>query len=155
VPYQSVDDWYKSELTQNYDKMKSYQLEYYYDGNWKPEYDKWLDIPAGWTINKEYEIIAKCSALTYDMIFTQPVVYEFKNLKMPTLLIIGQRDRTALGKAKAPKQVQEKLGNYPVLGKIISKRINADLLAIENAGHLPHIETYQQFITPLVAFLKL
>ena len=154
VPYQSVDDWYKSELQQNYDKLKAYQLQFYYDNKWKPEYDKWLNIPAGWTINKEYAVIAKNAALTYDMIFTQPVVYEFKNVKAPTLLIIGQRDRTALGKAKAPKEIQEKLGNYPILGKTIAKEMDAELIEIENAGHLPHIETYQQFITPLLKFLK-
>lgn len=155
VPYQSVDDWYAGELKQDYGKMKAYQLEFYYDNKWKPEYDKWLNPVAGWTKNKEYAIIAKASALTYDMIFTQPVVYEFGNLKMPALLIIGQRDRTALGKGKAPKEVQPTLGNYPALGKMASKKIpNSELVEIENVGHLPHIEAYKQFITPLLKFLN-
>lgn len=155
VPYQSVDEWYVGELQQNYDRMKAYQLEFYYDNKWKPEYDQWLNPVAGWTKNKEYPIIAKVSALTYDMIFTQPVVYEFKNLKMPTLLIIGQRDRTALGKGKAPEEVQQTLGNYPALGKITAKKIlNSELLEIDNIGHLPHIEAYEQFITPLLKFLN-
>jgi pimeloyl-ACP methyl ester carboxylesterase len=155
VPYQSVDDWYAAELKQDYKSMKEYQLKFYYGGQWKPEYDKWLAVPAGWTINKEYPIIAKNSALTYDMIFTQPVVYEFENLKMPVLLIIGQRDRTALGKAKAPKEAQEKLGNYPELGKATAKKIkNATLAELDNVGHLPHIEAYDKFIKPLKEFLK-
>ncbi|PZR23797.1 MAG: alpha/beta hydrolase [Flavobacterium psychrophilum] len=155
VPYQSVDDWYAGELKQNYQTMKEYQLKFYYDNQWKPEYDKWLLPVAGWTVNKDYAVIAKSSALTYDMIFTQPVVYEFENLKMPVLLIIGQRDRTALGKGKAPKEVQEKLGNYPLLGKETAKKIpNAVLVEIENTGHLPHIEVYDKFITPLKEFLK-
>lgn len=155
VPYQSVDDWYQQELKQDYQKMKDYQLTFYYGGQWKPEYDKWLEIPAGWTINKDYPVIAKASALTYDMIFTQPVVYEFENLKMPVLLIIGQRDRTALGKAKAPKEVQEKLGDYPALGKSAAKKIkNSTLAELDNVGHLPHIEAYDRFITPLLSFLK-
>jgi len=155
VPYQSVDDWYQAELKQDYAKMKDYQLKFYYDNKWKPEYDRWLNINAGWTLNKDYAIIAKNAALTYDMIFTQPVVYEFQNLKMPTLLIIGQRDRTALGKAKAPKEAQEKLGNYPQLGKDTAKKIpNASLVEIDNVGHLPHIEAYDKFIAPLKEFLK-
>lgn len=155
VPYQSVDQWYAEELKQDYQKMKDYQLKFYYDNKWKPEYDKWLLPVAGWTVNKEYAVIAKSSALTYDMIFTQPVVYEFGNLKMPVLLIIGQRDRTALGKGKAPKEVQEKLGNYPVLGKETAKKIpNAILVEIENTGHLPHIEVYDKFIAPVKGFLK-
>ncbi|KGO85337.1 alpha/beta hydrolase [Flavobacterium rivuli WB 3.3-2 = DSM 21788] len=155
VPYQSVDDWYAAELKQDYQKMKDYQLKFYYDNKWKPEYDRWLNINAGWTLNKEYPVIAKNAALTYDMIFTQPIVYEFENLKMPVLLIIGQRDRTALGKGKAPKDVQEKLGNYPVLGRETAKKIkNATLVEIDNVGHLPHIEAYDKFIGPFKEFLK-
>ncbi|MCH5598443.1 alpha/beta fold hydrolase [Niabella ginsengisoli] len=52
VPYQSVDDWYKRELGQSYEKIKSYQLKSYYDGKWKPEYDEWANLLAGWTLNK-------------------------------------------------------------------------------------------------------
>lgn len=155
VPYQSVDDWYTSELQQDYDKMKAYQKEFYYGGNWKPEYEKWLAAPAGWTKSKDYPVIAESSALAYDMIFTQPVVYEFENLKVPALLIIGQRDRTALGKGKAPKAVQETLGNYPALGKMTQKKIpGSGLVEIDNVGHLPHIEAYEKFIGPLLQFLN-
>ena len=39
---------------------------------------------AGWTLNKNYKIIAWNSALTYDMIFTQPVCYEFQNISSHT-----------------------------------------------------------------------
>jgi|SRR6218665_2262643 len=155
VPYQSVDDWYKTELAQDYDKMKDYQLKFYYGGQWKSEYDKWIAAPAGWTVNKDYPVVAKSSALTYDMIFTQPVVYEFENIKTPTLLIIGQRDRTALGKGKAPKEIQETLGNYPALGKTIAKKIqHSKLVELDNVGHLPHIEAYDRFISPLLTFLN-
>ena len=105
--------------------------------------------------NKEiYPTVAKNAAITYDMIFTQPVCYEFQNLKMPVLLIIGQRDRTALGKAKAPAAIQEKLGNYPVLGRETAKKTpNAKLAEIDGIGHLPHIEAYDRFIKPLKEFL--
>jgi hypothetical protein len=51
------------------------------------------------------------------MIFTQPVFYEFGNIKAKTLLIIGQGYRTALAKGKAPKEIQETFGNYQLLGK--------------------------------------
>lgn len=156
VPYQSVDDWYAAELKQDYEKIKNYQLTFYYDNKWKPEYDRWVNILAGWTLNKAiYPTVAKNAALTYDMIFTQPVCYEFQNLKMPVLLIIGQRDRTALGKAKAPKGVQDTLGNYPKLGRETAKKIkNCSLVEIDGIGHLPHIEAYEQFVKPLKAFLS-
>ncbi len=155
IPYQSVDAWYASELKQTPESMKKYQQDSYYGGKWNAAYEKWLAPFAGWTKNKKYSIIAKSSALTYDMVFTQPVLYEFGNLKMPVLLIIGQRDRTALGKANAPADVKEKLGNYPVLGRETAKKIpNAQLVEIEDTGHLPHIEAYEKFIAPVLAFLK-
>ncbi|AKQ45359.1 alpha/beta hydrolase [Rufibacter radiotolerans] len=155
VPYQSIEQVYANELKQTQAGIKKYQLENYYGGQWKPEYDKWADLLAGWTIGSDYPKIAWNAALTYDMVFTQPVVYEFDQLKMPTLLIIGQRDRTALGKANAPAQVKDKLGNYPVLGKEAAKKIpQAKLVELENVGHLPHIEAYNRFLEPFLAFLK-
>ena len=89
------------------------------------------------------------------MIITQPVCYEFENIKAPTLLIIGQRDRTALVNTKTAEEVKSKLGNYPELGKSTAKKIpSAELIEIENVGHLPHIEAYPKFISPLLLFLK-
>lgn len=155
VPYQSVDKWYKGELQQNYEKIKQYQLDNYYAGQWKPAFEKWALLQAGWTVGPDYPRVAWNSALTYDMIFTQPVFYEFENIKAPTLLIIGQRDRTALGKASVPEEVKKTMGNYPELGQTISKRIpHAKLVPVAGVGHLPHIEAYPQFIQPLLEFLK-
>lgn len=155
VPYQTIDEWYKTELNQNYTKIKQYQLKSYYGNQWKPEYEKWVIILAGWTKNRDYPIIAWNSALQYDMIFTQPVCYEFDAIKVPTLLIIGQRDRTALLKDKAPKDIQERLGDYPKLGKETAKKIkNSQLFEMKNVGHLPHIEAFDKFISSLKSFLK-
>lgn len=155
VPYQSVDDWYKGELDKNYEKLKAYQKESYYDGNWKPEYEPWVQLLAGWTLNENYPLIAWNAALTYDMIFTQPVVYEFENITVPTLLIIGTRDRTALGKNLVDAETRKTMGLYNELGKQTQSKIpNSQLVEIPNVGHLPHIEAFQEFITPFIQFLK-
>ena len=155
VPYVDVDQWYQQELKKNADGIKKYMRESYYDGKWKPEYDEWVNILAGWTLSPEYPTVAWNSALTYDMIFTQPVVYEFPNIKAPTLLIIGQRDRTALGKNLVSEEVRKTMGNYPELGRTTQKAIpNSKLIEIDNIGHLPHIESYDRFITPLLKFLQ-
>ncbi len=155
VPYQSVEDWYAEELKQDRETIKNYQLASYYDNKWKPAYDKWVDMLAGWTTNIDYPRIAWNSALLYDMIFTQPVCYEFEKITAPTLLIIGQRDRTALGKNKAPENTRGQLGNYPLLGRETAGKIrNSTLVELANTGHLPHIESYDQFIQPVLAFLN-
>jgi pimeloyl-ACP methyl ester carboxylesterase len=155
VPYQTVETWYQSELKQDFNSIKKYQLENYYGGQWKPEYDEWVTLLASWTLSPEYSRIAWNAALTYDMIFTQPVCYEFEYIKAPTLLIIGQRDRTALGKAQVPDEVKKTLGNYPELGKLTRNKIkNAKLVELDNVGHLPHIEAFDRFIQPLLQFLQ-
>ncbi|REG87649.1 alpha/beta fold hydrolase [Winogradskyella sediminis] len=155
VPYQPVEWWFKNELKKNYEGIKKYQLESYYDNQWQPEYDQWVNLLAGWTLNSDYKTIAWNAALTYDMIFTQPVVYEFKNITAPTLLIIGTRDRTALGKGLVSENVKKTMGLYNQLGKQTQKKIpNAKLVEIENVGHLPHIEKFDSFIKPLVTFLE-
>lgn len=155
VPYMPVEEWYREELKQTYESIRQYQLTFYYDNKWKPAYDRWVNMLAGWTTNVDYPRIAWNSALLYDMIFTQPVCYEFDQLRMSVLLIIGQRDRTALGKNKAPAGVRDQLGNYPALGKKTAALIKGStLVEIDGIGHLPHIEAYEKFIAPLKAFLK-
>ena len=90
------------------------------------------------------------------MIFTQPVLYEFSNINVPTLLIIGTRDRTAIGKNKVEdEQVRGKMGLYQFLGKETQKRIPGSILVeLDNIGHLPHIEAFDLFINPLKEFLR-
>ncbi|MCF2505809.1 alpha/beta hydrolase [Dyadobacter sp. CY107] len=156
VPYQSIDKWYQSELKGDAKSIKNYQLTSYYDGKWKPEYSRWVFLLAGWTLNKDYPKIAWNSALTYDMIYTQPVCYDFDKITAPTLLIIGQRDRSAVGKNLAPEDVRKTLGNYPELGKITKSKIkNSQLVELDNIGHLPHIEDFDRFIQPLLKFLAM
>ncbi|MEH6658236.1 alpha/beta hydrolase [Leeuwenhoekiella marinoflava] len=155
VPYKPVEWWYNNELKKDYESIKKYQLESYYDGNWDPAYDEWVNLLAGWTLNSEYETIAWNAALTYDMIFTQPVVYEFSEIQVPTLLIIGTRDRTSLGKPLVSEEVRKTMGLYDELGKATQQKIpNSELVEIPNTGHLPHIERFPKFIAPLKKFLK-
>ncbi|HQY53328.1 MAG TPA: alpha/beta hydrolase [Ignavibacteria bacterium] len=155
VPYQTIDWWYQSELNSSYDKIKAYQLANYYDNKWKDEYDEWVNLLAGWTLDPDYAKIAWNSALTYDMIFTQPVIYEFKDLTCPVLLIIGTRDRTALGKPLVPEDVRKTMGLYDQLGKSTQKLIpNCELIEIQDIGHMPHIENFDAFIGPLLSFLN-
>ena len=155
VPYTSITKSYENELKSNYESIKKYQVENYYHGTWKEDYDEWAKLLAGWTLNKNYKIIAWNSALTSDMIFTQPVCYEFQNISCPTLLIVGTLDKTAIGKQLVSEEVRKTMGDYKTLGKTTRDKIpNSTLIEIENVGHLPHIEAFDQFIKPLLAFLE-
>jgi pimeloyl-ACP methyl ester carboxylesterase len=126
----------------------------YFGGTWKASYEPLLEIPAGWATGPARDVVAWSSALTYDMIFTQPVVYELPDLSMPTLLVIGQRDRTALGKELAPPRVARTLGNYPALGRRAAAAIpKAELLELDGVGHIPQVESFERTMGALRAFL--
>src|SRR3546814_13440761 len=83
---------------------------------WKPEYDRWVRMLAGMYAGPGKEAVAWDQALASDMIFSQPVVYEFPRIRLPTTPMIGQPDRTALGRAPASPELAERLGGYPALG---------------------------------------
>ena len=151
VPYQGVESWYQGELNKTYSGVKEYMSASYYDNNWKPAYDEWLYLRTAFINSPDYDRYAWNQALTTDMVMTQPVLYEFPELEMPVVLIIGQRDRTALGTNLVPDSVAATMGNYPALGKKTAQAIpDATLIELEGIGHLPHIENFDQFITILL-----
>jgi pimeloyl-ACP methyl ester carboxylesterase len=155
VPYRTIDEWYDAELKATPAQQKAYQMESYYHGTWKPEYDRWLDLSTAWLKSPDYPRVAWDSALTYDMIFTLPVCYEFINLKMPTLVAVGALDRTALGKAWAPQAVKKTLGNYPKLAiKTAAEIPECRLEILEGVGHVPQIEAPEKLFPLLLDFLK-
>jgi pimeloyl-ACP methyl ester carboxylesterase len=89
------------------------------------------------------------------MIYTEPVVQDLPRLRVPTLLVIGQSDRTTLGRASLPKEVLETLGRYPELGKRAAKAIpGAKLVEIDGVGHIPHLEAPDRFHAALLDFLR-
>ncbi|HET7753196.1 MAG TPA: alpha/beta hydrolase [Anaeromyxobacteraceae bacterium] len=155
IPPRTVDDWYKQELAQTPEKIREYQRTAYYAGSWKPEYEKYTRLLEGWTRHPEYERIAWDSALTYDMIVTQPVVNDFPRIRVPTRLIIGTRDRTAIGRQLAPPDVQKTMGDYTTLGKRTQQRIpGSQLVEIPGIGHVPQVEAFPAFEKALLEFVR-
>ncbi len=154
VPWQSVDAWYKGELGKTPEKVKAYMTASYFDGQWKAAYDPLLELQQGWIRGPDYPLIAWNSALAYDMIYSQPVVHEFDRLAVPTLLIIGTRDRTALGRNRAPESERAQLGRYDQLGKKAAQRIpDATLVELEGIGHVPQYEAFNAYREALLNFL--
>ena len=103
----------------------------------------------------EYPRLAMSSALTYQMIYEQPVCHEFPQVKAKTLLVIGQADRTVVGKARVPPDLLPQVGQYPALGKKTARLIpHATLVEIPDVGHVPHFEAPDRFYEALLSFLQ-
>ncbi|TKC86973.1 alpha/beta hydrolase [Trinickia terrae] len=154
VPPITVDQWYARELETTADGIRRYEQATYYAGQWRAQYEPWVQMLAGLYRGPDKEIVARNSALIYDMIYTQPVVYELGNLTMPTLLVVGDKDATAIGKDFAPPEVRANLGHYPELAKLARAAIpHATLVEFPGYGHAPQMEDPPAFHKALLDWL--
>jgi pimeloyl-ACP methyl ester carboxylesterase len=154
VPWQSVDALYQQELQTTADRIREYERTTYYAGTWRPEYEQWVQMLAGLYRGTGRDLVARNAALLSDMIYTQPVLYEFGDLRMPVLLIIGDKDTTAFGKDAAPPSIRATLGNYPKLGKEAASRIpHVRLIEFPDLGHSPQIQAPEAFHKVLLDWL--
>ena len=153
VPYLSLEELYGNEMNATEQGIRNYHKSYYVQ--WKPEFDEYVAIAARWRESAEYPRLAMSAALTYQMIYTEPVCHEFARIKARTLLIIGQADRTVVGKARVKKELLPFAGQYPELGRKTAGLIpGATLVEVPKVGHIPHFEAKETFQKALLAFLE-
>ncbi len=153
VPYQTIEQQFKKEQSATYASYKKKHQGYY--PVWKPAYEVYVKAQAEPLKNKDFASVAYINALTYLMIFEQPVMYEFDSLKVPTLLIIGEQDKTFLGKDLLSKEKQKLHGNFPVLAKLAGRKIkNSKVVILPGIGHIPHIQNIGLYKKALLEFLN-
>lgn len=153
VPYVTTEEQYRQELQTTAASVKRYYQSSYFP-SWKQDYDYLVNIASGVTNSSEFPRYAKVSALTYQMIYEQPIVYELPLIQIPTVLIIGTKDKTIVGKDKLSKEMQQQYGNYAQLGKLTASKIKGAKLIELPAGHIPHIEIPEQFLEALSTAIK-
>jgi pimeloyl-ACP methyl ester carboxylesterase len=155
VPHRTVDQWLAEEQRANAQGMRAYQQSTYYAGHWEPRYDRWVEMQAGLYAGPGRDAVMWNQALTSDMVFTQPVVRDFPRIRVPTLLMIGEKDNTAIGKAQAPEAVRARIGNYAALGPRAQAAIpGARLVRFPELGHSPQVQEPALFNTRLLLELN-
>jgi pimeloyl-ACP methyl ester carboxylesterase len=155
VPWQSIDTWYKAELKTTADSIRAYQRSTYYAGTWDEKYERWVQMLAGLYRGPGHDLVAWNAALTDDMALNQPVYYQFEQISVAVLLIVGDKDNTAVGKNFAPPDIRPTLGNYPVLAKSAAARFpKAHLIEFPDFGHAPQIQAPDVFHKVLLDALQ-
>jgi pimeloyl-ACP methyl ester carboxylesterase len=138
--YVTIDELYKRELEQDFQKIKEYQLTNYYHGEWKAEYDKWAKMLASKYSGSQKIAQAKNSARQFDMIYTQPVAYELRNVKPPVYYLAGKLDKMTPGEDD--------------LKALFGEKKDVKIVIRDGIGHLPHIESFDFFASTITGFLK-
>lgn len=154
VPARTTEQWFETELQNTEaEQIRAFLTRYFV--RWQPEYERFVEVRSRIALSGEYPRWAKSSALTYQMIYQQPVRQEFSSIQARTLLVIGQEDRTTLGRGFVSDAVLKTLGQYPQLGRAAARDIpRSRLIELRNVGHVPHLEAPEQFHSALLEFLK-
>ena len=106
------------------------------------------------TLSPDYPRWARAAALTFQMIYQQPVRYEYHLIAPPTLLIVGAEDHVVpLGQYAQPTEAA-RLGDFVELSAAAAHDIpRAMRVVIPDCGHIPHLEVPDQFLAKLLPFL--
>lgn len=154
VPYRPLADLIADERKTTAATIRAYQLANYYHGEWRPAYDRWVRMLAGQSVGAGREAVATAQAKTSEMIFTQPVVHQFRRIKAPTTVIVGTRDTTVFGKRQAPASLQQFLRPIPAIAPAaVAKIPGAKLTRLDGVGHAPQVEAPDRFHQALLAAL--
>jgi pimeloyl-ACP methyl ester carboxylesterase len=152
IPPQPIETLFKTEMAQTPETYRAFMTAFFV--GWPPTAQHYVDIFSRVLLSPEYPRWARASALTYEMMFEEPIRQEYPLLKMPVLLIIGQSDRSVFFRRYASPEAIKPLGNWPELGRQALKDLSDGKLAeIVGAGHVSHVEKFDEFEAALDAFL--
>ena len=136
-PWRDPEEQYQGTLNRNYDSIRR-GIERYFV-TWSPEYEYFIRLQYGWTQSGDWPQFAMVRSRISRVFYADPVVYDWPHIRAKTLVIGGTEDGP----------------NFPALAKNVADTIpNAELVLIDNVGHIPHLEAPEQFHPALIRFLK-
>jgi pimeloyl-ACP methyl ester carboxylesterase len=154
IPPQSEETLYQHELHwTDPATIRGYVSGYFVHPDptvWEPLADVLVRV----TLGPDYPRWARAAALTFQMIYQQPVRYEYHQIAPPTLLVAGAEDHVVpLGQYAKPAEAA-RLGDFVGLSAAAAKDIpRATQVVIPDCGHIPHLEHPGQFLAELLPFL--
>jgi len=154
VPPAPLEQLYQQELNTSLEDYRKYVQSYFV--TYPPEKaEAFVEPRIRVSLSGEFPRWARAAALTTMMIYQQPVCYELPDIKVPTLVIVGQEDHTAVGRDRAPIDLRRNLGHVAELArKAVGQIPGARLVEIPSVGHVPHLEAPDPFNHAVEDFLK-
>jgi Predicted hydrolases or acyltransferases (alpha/beta hydrolase superfamily) len=155
APAQSDETLYQAEL-RNTDAgaIRAFYAHYFASPR-RELYEPLADVQIRITSSGEYPRWAKASALAYQMIYQQPVCYEYRLLQPPTLIVVGEQDHTAPFSKYATPELRRRMGHVVDMArKAAEETPHGSMVVIPDCGHIPHIERPDEFKTTILRFLN-
>jgi pimeloyl-ACP methyl ester carboxylesterase len=154
IPPQSEETLYQHEVNwTDPEVIRNYVSAYFVNPDpavWEPLADVLVRV----TRSPDYPKWARSAALTFQMIYQQPVRYEYHLIAPPVLLVVGAEDHVVpLGQYASPAELA-RLGDFVALSEAAAHDIpRATRAVLPDCGHIPHLEVPDQFLGRLLPFL--
>ena len=139
-----ADETYKRTMAMTQDQLYqqySATIHRYFHtpGAWKPEYEKFVRILYAPTLSSDWPRLAMVRTLLGQMVYQDPVVYDWPKIKVKALVLGGAEDTP----------------DFAERAKYIANTIpGAELALLPGLGHVPHIQAPDVFNAALLKFLK-
>jgi pimeloyl-ACP methyl ester carboxylesterase len=139
---------YKVTLASTYQTIRASLMRYvaHRPAAWNSQFESYARIRYAWTLSADWPRLARVQTLLSNVIYLDPVVYDWAHIQAPTLVYGGAEDMLA-GTASAFQE-----GMKRIVAAIPNG--NARLELLPGLGHVPFVEDPERSLPPLVAFLK-
>ncbi len=147
-PMTPIDESYQQTLEGDYQSIRAGLSRYvaHNPAAWNAEFENYTRIRYSWTLSSDWPRLAMVQSLIGQMLYFDPVVYDWPHIQVPTLAF-GGADDLLLGTAASFQERMEFLARSIPNGK-------GRVLLLPGLGHVPHLEAPDRVLPPLVAFLK-
>lgn len=113
----------------------------YFPLRWPPEHLEFVRRQFGQTMSGEWPRLAQVRRLQGQMLYDDPVVYDWQHIDTKALVIGGEEDGL--------------VDDFPTLARNVANELqNSAIILYPNVGHAPQIEIPDQFHADLIRFLK-
>ena len=136
--WRDIEEVYRGVLGTSYQSILRNHMRYY--PAWKPEYLEWVRLQYGLTLTSEWPLLARIRAWQTQILFFDPVVYDWQHIKTKALVMGGAADALTRNYAAAARRVAETLPN-------------AELVLFPGIGHNPQFEIPDEYHAELIRFL--
>ncbi len=147
-PMPPIDEVYERILKTDYQSTRTSLSRYVaHDPQaWNDEFETYTRIRYSWTLSADWPRLAMVQAIISQMLYGDPVVYDWAHIQVPTLAFGGAED-LLLGPAATFQERMNVLANTVPNG-------NGRVLLLPGLGHVPHLEAPDTVVPPLVDFLE-
>jgi len=113
----------------------------YFPQRWPPEHLEFVRRQFGQTLSGEWNRVAQVRRLQGQMLYDDPVVYDWQHIATKALVIGGEEDGL--------------VDDFPTLAHNVANELqNSTILLYPDVGHAPQIEIPDLFHADLIRFLK-